>query len=154
MALDVWSGFWDTVAEASRPAVRELANRFLHHKSLAEYDQLVSLEFGADSPYTAPTVQGAHELWHIHLAPGRRDPAWRRWAAGNNLPRSSDAAMIYARSAAQNDFLLIYPLNSGAHRIAEMTRDADRQFMHECARIAHLWRSDRQAFSDWVNLIP
>ncbi|WP_146908839.1 type II toxin-antitoxin system YafO family toxin [Arenimonas daejeonensis] len=155
MAVDVWQRFWNAVPDQTRKnGIVEIAELLQAWWLSSDDAKVASLSFGAYAPYSAPTVAGNRELWHVHLAPLRSDRVrWKRWAACRPTSRTSDAAVIFARRD-DGSLLIIWVLNQDAHKIAKMELKESRDFMRDCAAAAREWRVATAVSDEWLRIVP
>lgn len=98
-----------------------------------------SYEFGKDSAYVAPRVNGEKNiLRHVHIVPIIDENAIKKWDRkwGQHGRRTSDRVLVYV-SDDNDKFLLIAILEEpDAHEIAEMRTQQHRERMELFAQIA------------------
>ena len=102
-------------------------------------DEYGHFYFGKDSAYGSPSVDGEKNvLRHVHLVPMNDLLALERWKkdARRGSRKSSDRALIYVADEKGNHLLIFILDDPGAHAIASMKNQADRETMRGFAEVA------------------
>lgn len=98
-------------------------------------DEHSSYFFGKNSGYVLPKLSNGY-LRHVHLVPITNESrkVWEKSFIHKSV-KTSDRALIYVERG-NNEFLLIYILNSNAHQIAKMATEQDKKLMLGLAKAA------------------
>ncbi|MBQ9258905.1 MAG: type II toxin-antitoxin system YafO family toxin [Neisseriaceae bacterium] len=117
---------------------QKLINRFREWKMAGENGEDDFYEFGKDTAYITPKVNGKnYVLRHTHLVPLLDKIQSDKWNKNwqNHRLRTSDRALVYVQD--NHRFLLIDILPEPfAHKISQMKTPQDKQLMEIFAKIA------------------
>lgn len=97
----------------------------------------LALRLGKDSEYLFPKLKSGN-LCHVHVMP-IENKALQKWtkAFENNEPKVSDGVLIYVEN--KNNYLLIFFVQDGAHEMANMLTNEDKNLMNSLAKIANIY---------------
>lgn len=117
---------------------QELLDVFREWKTAGQSGEDDFYEFGKDTTYIAPSVNGEpYILRHVHLVPLLDMAQLAKWDKNwqNHRRRTSDRALVYVQD--NQRFLLIDILPEPfAHEICQMKTPQDKQLMEIFAQIA------------------
>lgn len=95
--------------------------------------------FGKDSAYGSPTVDGEKNvLRHVHLVPLNDVESLQRWKRDDRRGsrKTSDRALVYVSDGSKKHLLIFILDDPGAHAVAEMRTQEDRETMLGFAEVA------------------
>jgi hypothetical protein len=95
--------------------------------------------FGKDSAYGSPKVDGQKNvLRHVHLVPLNDLDSLEKWKKDDSRGsrKKSDRVLVYVSDGTKKHLLIFILDDPGAHAIADMQNQADRETMLGFAEVA------------------
>lgn len=125
----------------------EFVTSFIEWKAAGDAGEDDSYEFGKDSAYNTPRVNGAiNVLRHVHLVPivdQRQAARWnRQWK--QNSRRTSDRVLVYAEDEGKRYLLIAVLEEPDAHDIAQMKTSDNKRRMELFAAVAEAFIFHRE----------